>query len=179
MSEQIRRTPPSAAFGPWQGTAVFSADRRHRYRLDRPMGAGPAVLWVMLNPSTADEARNDPTVRRVLGFSRLWGCGKVIVCNLHSLRGTDPACLDELDDYTSHLGDDYVRAARCEAARVVIGWGAHGARWPRRVRHLCDLLGDDDLWCLGTTTHTHQPRHPLYVRGDTQLTRWSPPKETL
>lgn len=181
MTARQAQSPQPALFSPPlrvpPGTAVFSADRTHRYRLDRTLGPGPAVLWVMLNPSTADTSRNDPTVRRVLGFSRVWGFGRVAICNLHSLRATDPRALDGVVDYTSHLGDDYLRAARADAAQVVVGWGSLGIRWPRRVAHVCSLLGPD-LWCLGRTARGTQPRHPLYVAGHVPLQRWTAPEVT-
>lgn len=75
--------------------AVFDPTRTYRYRLTRHTGAGiGTLLFVMLNPSTADEYRNDPTVRRCIAFARAWGFGRLCVGNIFAFRSTDPAAVD-------------------------------------------------------------------------------------
>ena len=72
--------------------ARFSDDRRYRYLLTRRVGSGTkSVMFLMLNPSTADEVRDDPTIRRCIGFANSWECGWLYVTNLSPLRATDPA----------------------------------------------------------------------------------------
>jgi hypothetical protein len=161
-------------------TAILSTNRARRYRLDRDLGTpGPLVLWVMLNPSTADERDDDPTIRRVMHFSRREGFGRVAVCNLHSLRTTDPRGLLRVvtDEPSDEVADAHMLAAAREARTIIVGWGAHGVRWPRRVVHVYNLLASSGgglspfprrLWCLGTTK-SGQPRHPLYLHGATRL----------
>ena len=76
------------------GTAAFSADRVHRYRLSRVWGdSGGGVCFVMLNPSTADAFQLDPTGRRCRGYAEAWGHRRLEVVNIFSLRSTDPAAL--------------------------------------------------------------------------------------
>ena len=71
--------------------ALFSEDRRYRYLLTRQVGFGDKrVTFLMLNPSTADEERNDPTIRRCINFANAWGFGWLDVTNLSSLRATNP-----------------------------------------------------------------------------------------
>jgi hypothetical protein len=72
-------------------TALFSRDRRFRYRLGRRWGDGAAVCLVLLNPSTADETREDPIVRRCIGFAQSLGYGALDVVNLYAYVATDPA----------------------------------------------------------------------------------------
>src|SRR5207237_5457574 len=70
--------------------ASFSRDRRYRYRLWRRWDAArPVVAFVMVNPSTADAGRDDPTIRRCIGFARSWGYGRLEVVDLFAYRGTD------------------------------------------------------------------------------------------
>ena len=79
--------------------AVFSEDRRYRYLLERRVGDSPKrVLFIMLNPSKADEKYNDPTIRRCIGFAREWGFGLLHVVNLLALMSTDPRALLKADD---------------------------------------------------------------------------------
>jgi hypothetical protein len=73
-----------------KSSAVLSPDGVYRYRLDRVWGAGPRVLFVMLNPSTADATQDDPTLRRCLGFARDWGYGSLTVANLYAYRARGP-----------------------------------------------------------------------------------------
>jgi hypothetical protein len=81
----------SVTANPVHRTALFSRDRRFRYRLGRRWGDGAAVCFVLLNPSTADETREDRTVRRCIGFARGRGYGALEVVNLYAYVATDPA----------------------------------------------------------------------------------------
>ncbi len=143
----------------------------YRYVLRRGCKAGDrSVLWVMLNPSTADDTLDDPTIRRVRGFTsrfteRLGVYGFTVV-NLFALRATDPRLL------TGSFGDigpdnDRVITEESErAALIVCAWGANPTFG--RAGQVRKLLGAAPLWCLGTTK-AGAPRHPLYIRGDQQL----------
>ena len=72
---------------------VFESVRMYRYVLTRSWAEGSMVVWVMLNPSTADARVDDPTIRKVMGFSRRWGYAGCVVVNLFGLRATDPKAL--------------------------------------------------------------------------------------
>ena len=142
---------------------------RYRYTLHREWNGGDCgvVCWVMLNPSTADAVRDDPTIRRCIGFSRRWGFNSLVVVNLFALRATDPNVLLLDANPVGPGNDDAIRHAAQEASLIVAAWGAHPAmvrgRRDQRVRDLCAALH-----CLGTTRGGH-PRHPLRLRADTQL----------
>lgn len=143
--------------------AVFSDDRVYRYELRRCWADGELVLWVMLNPSTADEVDDDPTVRRCIGFSRRWGYGGLVVCNLFGLRSTDPKMLKQVDDPAGPTNTETILRAAAECKQTVCGWGVHGAMGDAGTKMLRTLRKAGVIpHCLGVTRDGH-PRHPLYV----------------
>lgn len=145
-------------------SAVISEDGVYRYRLDRWWGEGPRVAWVMLNPSTADAEVDDPTIRRVVRFTRDWGYDGLTVVNVYPFRAAKPRDLHRwLKTGAIHppliknggVFSDVVG----EAPLVIAAWGAgatDGVLPPREGWHH-----------LGLTKDGH-PRHPLYVRADTK-----------
>lgn len=152
--------------------AVLSADGAYRYLLTRRWDAGKTLPWVMLNPSTADACVDDPTIRRCMGFARSWGYAGITVGNLYALRATDPAALKSHPDPIGPDNDDYLHRLGWRCPLVMAGWGAHREA-TARARHLMGrmVLPPYSLRCLGTTSAGH-PRHPLYVKSDTQSTPW-------
>ena len=147
--------------------AVFSPCRRYRYTLFRDLGMqGPQLTVVMLNPSTADAVKDDPTIRRVIGFARNAGCGSVQVLNLFAIRATDPREMLAADDPVGPENDEHLarelRMAKGDGRFVLAAWGAHGGHMSRDF-HVMHKLVDGVEWrCLGRT-HQGHPRHPLYV----------------
>lgn len=158
------------------GEAVFDETRRYRYRLSREwlFGAGVCV-FIMLNPSTADETVLDPTVRRCVNFAKRWGFRRLEVLNLFAWRSTDPRVLTKLDD---PVGPENMRwildvATRPTTAQVVCAWGKHGSvkKQGRVVTEELTRLGVK-LWCFGTNGDG-TPVHPLYQPNDVQLQRFA------
>lgn len=151
----------------------------YRYRLWREWDASlPRACFVMLNPSTADADTDDPTIRRCLGFARLWGCGRLDVVNLYALRATDPKVLSDHPDPVGPLNDEAIEQAAMGAWRIVAAWGSTvvksglsgtaTARTALRAGHVMGaLVRIAPVYALGTTA-SGQPRHPLYVKGDTK-----------
>ena len=111
--------------------ARFSAKRRFRYQLTRRVGFGErTVVFVMLNPSTADEVVNDPTVRRCINYANTWGYGWLIVTNLSPLRATDPKVLLEAGaepEEVRRKNERCILEAAEVADLVVAAYGVHGA----------------------------------------------------
>lgn len=150
--------------------AEFSPDGAHRYWLTREVSANEGTLvWCMLNPSTADATKDDPTIRKVKGFTRRLGYGLALVVNVFSWRATKPRdCLANLAD----ASPDENGKAICNAARgrdVVCAWGAH--EWAREeadntVRSLRHVGAR--LHCLGLSVGG-MPRHPLMLPYSTEL----------
>ena len=126
----------------------------------------------MLNPSTADEDQDDPTIRRCVGFARRWRAPAMEVVNLYALRATHPR---DLFAHRAPIGsdnDDAIRDAAARAGSIVVAWGAHGARDPERVARVIDLLGARRLACLGAN-RGGSPKHPLFVPYQTKRRRWT------
>ncbi len=158
-----------------RSSARFSVDRNYRYVLTRKWSVatgGGKVLWIMLNPSTADAVEDDPTIRRVVAFSRSWGFSSAVVANLFAYRATSPKDLHAADDPVGPENDDILRSLASSADRIVVAWGADG-KIASRGLIVAAMLEKYELWCLGRT-RAGQPRHPLYVKGDTDLERWNP-----
>ena len=144
------------------GWALFDDSGRYRYRLGRRWAdGGPAIAFVMLNPSTADAERDDPTIRRCAGFARAWGFAGMEVVNLFALRATDPARLRRARDPVGPGNDRHIAAAAGGADVVLLAWGNCGAL-RGRDRQVVALLAGLRPACLGVT-QSGQPRHPLYL----------------
>jgi len=152
--------------------AEFSPCRTYRYALWREWGAGPSLTVIGLNPSTADAVRDDPTIRRCLGFARREGCTRLVILNLYALRATDPLKLWRSTDPVGPENDSYLSNV---TGLVVAAWGVNAQ--PDRVRQFYQDA-EAPLLCFGTTKNG-APRHPLYVRSEAPLIPWraTPPPE--
>lgn len=146
--------------------ATFDATGTYRYSLVRSWESSlPRICFVMLNPSTADAERDDPTIRRCMGFARAWGYGSLEVVNLYAFRATHPTVLFRATDPIGPENDVYIRETAGQAVQVVVAWGNHGARY-QRASDVLPLLRSPH--CLGRTA-IGQPCHPLYQRSNCLL----------
>lgn len=151
-------------------TCIFSRDGRFRYTLNRTWGPGSRVAFIGLNPSTADELEDDPTIRRCIGFAKSWGYGSLLMLNLFGLRSTDPKKLYTVNNPVGGANDFQIHRGFIRAQRIVAAWGVHGeylgrGEEIRRQYH-------DRLWHLGLTKGGY-PKHPLYLRADTKPMMWA------
>lgn len=155
--------------------AVLSDDGVYRYRLWRRWGNGPAMTFIMLNPS-ADAHVDDPTIRRCVGFARRARCEAIEVVNLFAYRATKPVDLHHAHEPRGKMNAYHVRwAIEASDGPVVAAWGAwfasnrrHGAPLSRIAPESIAHDVGKQLWCLGRTK-SGAPRHPLYVPADTPL----------
>jgi hypothetical protein len=142
--------------------AVLSPCGGYRYELRRMWSDGPVCGWIMLNPSTADAERDDPTIRRCMGFARSWGFTGIVVRNLYALRATDSR---ELRAHRCPVGEDndvYLMDSTADAI-TVCAWGAHGDRGDAVLNALADAGANLHYLAL---TQAGKPRHPLYLPAD-------------
>ena len=165
--------------------AVFSECRTWRYQLTRHWDPDLRALMVIgLNPSTADEQQDDPTIRRCIRFARDLGYGGVAMTNLYGFRATAPADLHKVSD---PLGPDnayWLRETAKYAGMVIAAWGAdvgpYETWWKQigwRIARAQVNAADDvhrGVYCLGTT-RSGQPRHPLYLPAAARPEPWEPP----
>jgi hypothetical protein len=155
--------------------AKFSACRRWRYLLWRCWDASkPAANFLMLNPSTADEHRLDPSCTRARNFAGRWGYGALVVTNVFAWRATDPGDMLAASDPVGRGNDAaIVRGAR-DAGIVVCAWGNHGAHLGRSAA-VVELLQDKGiaLHCL-RANGSGEPAHPLYLRANLRPQAWVP-----
>ena len=153
--------------------AVYSDCEHYRYSLTRNWDdAGEKVLFIMLNPSTATEVQNDPTVERCERRARALGYGGFRVTNIFAWRETDPKKMRAARDPVGAGNDAAIEEGADWAGRIVAGWGAHGAHLERgrQVEALLRQRGHE-VFHLGLTKDGH-PRHPLYIAYRQQPERW-------
>lgn len=155
------------------GTADISRDGVYRYTLTRPCldNGNGTVVFVMLNPSTADANVDDPTIRRCVGFAQAWDYSRLLVVNLYALRATDPRELWKHPDPVGPRNDDVLGSAMFNYGDIVCAWGAHARA--SRVLHFRKLAEavSADLTCLGVTK-SGAPRHPLYLPKNSARVPW-------
>lgn len=162
--------------------ALVSKDQRHRYWLTRSFGKpwddkGNNLLFVMLNPSTADADVDDPTVMKCCKYASFWGFDGVAICNLFSFRATDPGQLYKRPPAELHNQetDDWLRVFEAASKQVVCAWGTHGLKFPDRVKDVLNLLSPPearrDLYAL-KLSKAGAPGHPLYLKDNAKPFVW-------
>lgn len=154
--------------------AVFSTDRKYRYSLEIWWGDffGPRLNFLMLNPSTADEVSNDPTVERCERRARMWGYSGVIITNLFAYRATDPQELYKLDKFEAlgnkfrghYTNNDHILSVACKSEATIVGWGQHGKLHGRQdeVKKFMSDIGMPLYYLKINSDGT--PTHPLFVK---------------
>lgn len=154
--------------------ATFSPCRTYRYKLWRIWDRDtPSAVFIMLNPSTADEMKNDPTVTRCETYARSWKCGGLMVGNIFALRSTDPRALRGHPDPIGPENNQALLDMCAAGGKRVCAWGNHGS-YRGRSGHVLLILGKYKLHCL-RVTKMGEPAHPLYLPRDlmpTDYTFW-------
>jgi hypothetical protein len=150
--------------------AVFDSTRTYRYVLTREWGEiiSGTMIVVGLNPSTADENVNDPTIRRCIGFAQRDGYGRLVMLNLFALRATNPLIMLMHPSPIGEHNNATIIARVTLTARVVVAWGTNAPH--ARANDVLAILRRMNIpvWCWGETKDG-SPKHPLYLRADTPL----------
>lgn len=173
-----------------RGETVFSQDRKFRYTLWRSwnthllmgLGDGPKtnqkpardfVQFIGLNPSTADETLDDPTIRRCINFSKEWGYGSMCMTNLFAFRATDPKDMKRCRGEASPVGsanNAWLIQVSMEASLIICCWGRDGTHMNRQAEVL-GILPLEKVKCFGGNGDG-TPKHPLYLPGNQALIEW-------
>jgi len=152
--------------------AIFSSDRIFRYALLRMWDkTKPGIIFIGVNPSTANETEDDPTIRRVIRFAKDWGYGEVMMMNLYALISSDPSIL------ASHvnpvgMNDFYLEYMGKTGADVLFAYGSF-----KEAKDRAKLVGEifKNPLCLGTNKDG-SPKHPLYIKASTKPIPYQSPE---
>jgi hypothetical protein len=153
--------------------AKFSACRRWRYLLWRRWNESkPVANFLMLNPSTADEHRLDPSCTRARSYAERWGFGALVVTNLFGWRATDPQEMKAARDPVGRGNDAAILRAARASAIVVCAWGNHGAHLGRSRQVVSALRAAAVNLSFLRMNSAGEPAHPLYLPGSLRAASW-------
>lgn len=151
-------------------SARLSSDRVYRYQLWRRWSdGGRYVNFICLNPSKADEAADDPTVRKCVKYADSWGFDALCITNLFAYRATDPEAMKRFTDPIGFGNDRHLKQVAEGASLIVCAWGLHGTHLSRASK-VKNLLRRFDLHYLRISRE--QPWHPLYLPDNLRPSRW-------
>lgn len=153
--------------------ALFSDEnKQHRYALWRIWDrAKDALLFVGLNPSTANEFKDDPTIIRLVNFAKSFGLGGLYAGNLFSIVSANPEVLRFEVEEDDEVNDAAIKRMKELTSTIVVGWGEWGQNAGKRPNTILSLLGEP-VYCL-KVNQSGEPGHPLYLPRDRQLTLYS------
>ena len=145
--------------------AYFSECKKYRYSLHRKWSKKPLLLFIMLNPSTADANIDDPTIKKCIYFSKKWGFGGILVGNLFAYRSTDPKKLKKTTDPEGANNKRFIKKMVAKASTVICAWGNGYGPPPNYLKRLTELhylkINKD-----GT------PAHPLYLKKSLMYSKY-------
>jgi hypothetical protein len=176
-SVDIRELGCDVMLGDRLSGALFSKCEQWRYGLWRvwnniDTSSKPRrIAFVGLNPSTADESKDDPTIRRCIRYAKEWGYDGMYMLNAYGFRSTDPKGLWKVEDPVGPATDFWLKWYASESDTVLACWG--GNIKGDREGKVCDVL-NRQLMCLGTT-QAGNPRHPLYLPKVLTPEKWPKP----
>ncbi|MDB6017709.1 MAG: hypothetical protein JWR19_2198 [Pedosphaera sp.] len=155
----------------------FSPDRKHRYTLWREFDlfSSKFVMFIGLNPSTADETQDDNTITRCIGFAQSWGYGAICMTNLFAFRATLPPDMRAAPDPIGPDNMKWINAVAGEADLIIAAWGIDGT-FKNQSRELlkASIEWKKPIYCLAINKGG-TPKHPLYVLGSTHPQAYSIP----
>lgn len=154
--------------------ADISTDKTRRWSLVRRWGKQRASInWIMLNPSTADGERDDPTIRKCIGFAERLGYDGIVVTNLFDLRTKDPNELKQHHQPCTQYNAHYVSVTARDSRLIVVAWGNHGSFRGQDSLYCQSILSPyrDKVFCLGRNVNG-TPCHPLMLGYNTQMRKY-------
>jgi hypothetical protein len=158
---------------------LFSPCRKYRYTLWREWAGNLLIkpdtdhpdqylMVIGLNPSTADETKDDPTIRKCIKFAKSWGFGALAMTNLFAWRDTDPAGMKSQPWPVGIDNDLWLAEIASRAGLILAAWGNHGTHEERASDVVTRVLKRNKLHCLAINQSTGQPKHPLYCKDSSR-----------
>jgi len=154
--------------------AIFSDDRTHRYDLWRVWERGSReIVFIGLNPSTADESKNDPTIRKCCNFAKLWRYNKMHMLNIFAHRATMPLNMKIAEDPIGPANNEYIlrvveQSQKRRGNMVVLCWGSNG-EFMGRGREVYELVNGLCVPKCINICSNGEPGHPLYLPYETNV----------
>ena len=150
--------------------ARLSKCRKYRYTLWRIWDKSlPHIMFLGLNPSTANEFQNDPTILKCIQYSKRWRYGGFYIANLFAYRSPSPEILKKSKDPIGKKNDYWILKTAKSADKIVACWGNHGTF---KDRHKTVIKNLDKLFCL-KINKSKQPAHPLYLKSSLNLIKYN------
>ena len=141
--------------------AIVSDNQLYRYQLSRIWDSSlPMVMFICLNPSTADHNDDDPTILKCIKYAQDWGYGGLLMGNLFAYRATEPLDMKRADDPIGPLNNHHLKLMSQQVDKIVCGWGNHGV-YLSRDEEVKSMF--DNLYAL-RINKTGSPAHPLYLK---------------
>jgi hypothetical protein len=142
--------------------ASISVDRKYRYLLSRVWDeTKPMVMIIGLNPSTADEKEDDPTIRKCINYAKSWDYGGIYMLNLFAFRATQPSEMFKASEPIGEKNDTYIKTYSKKVNKVICAWGNDG-KYQNRSNLIKNSV--DNLYYL-KLNQTGEPAHPLYLKA--------------
>ena len=154
------------------GTAIFSIDHKYRYVLTRKWSNNGICLFIMLNPSTADAYKFDPTVSRAYKIAKRFRLGELVVLNIFAIKGSDPYVIKEHIDPVGKYNDYYLNYYCKKAKMIIVAWGNHGS-YNNRSNDVKNILlrNKKEVYCIDINI-SGEPKHPLYTKKNSKLKKY-------
>ena len=154
------------------GTAIFSLDHKYRYVLTRKWSNNGICLFIMLNPSTADAYKFDPTVSRAYKIAKRLKLGELVVLNIFAIKGSDPSVIKEYDDPIGKYNDYYINYYCKKSKMIIVAWGNHGS-YNNRSNDVKNILkrNKKGVYCIDIN-NSGEPKHPLYTKNNSKLKKY-------
>ena len=152
---------------------MFSDCAQYRYNLMREFSAGTRVInFIMLNPSTANENVNDPTIAKCENRAISLGFNKMVITNLFAYRATDPNDMMSVDDPIGEENNNYILNHAKNAEVVLAAWGNHG-EYRYRSEDVVRMLKKNGIKLHALKLNSSgEPAHPLYLSNKLEIFEW-------
>jgi hypothetical protein len=151
--------------------AMLSPCLQYRFALSRAWKPNARVIgFILLNPSTADDKIDDPTVKKLIDFAKYNGFGGFLLANIFSLRSPDPKSLRAHRDPIGPSNDYWIQQVIRWSEQVICGWGNHGT-YRQRGKEVKLLIPRAKRFVFGFN-NGGQPTHPLYLSPTKRFLPW-------